>query len=238
MWVPRTFADLQLAIGSIQESSQLDFKSAVGNNNDIAKDIASMTLEGGVIVYGVDEDKSFVASQLTPVALINLRERIQQVADTAIRPVPSIEIDLLVANQGDKDGIAVVVVPASTFAPHMANDRLPARSGTTTRYLSEPEVERLYEQRRALSTQASGRTPFKNYTQPDNAVPKGKWVEGVGFLRMLVEPVAIHPHPAGGPAVRLVHGGRGQSGGGPRLWTLNPPRSCIRNIDCARSRRP
>jgi len=197
VWVPQTFSEVQLAIGSVQESGQLDFKSAVGNNNDIAKDIASMTPEGGVIVYGVDEDKSFVASELTPVPLVNLRERVQQVADVAIRPAPTIEILLLVANPGDKDGVAVVVVPASPFAPHMANDRFPARSGTTTRYLSEPEVERFYEQRRALSAQAASRTPLKNYTQPGSSVPKGNWVEGVGFLRILVEPVVLHPHPAG-----------------------------------------
>src|SRR5437660_760912 len=138
MWMPRTWADVEAAIDVLEEGPQLDFKSAF--DADTAKDVAAMSVDGGVIVYGIDERKTTTAQAVTPVPLRGARERIQQIADSAVHPPAEVEISLIRENDSDEAGVVLVVVPASPLAPHMANDRFPARAGTTTRYLTEPEV--------------------------------------------------------------------------------------------------
>ena len=108
-----------------------------------------MTLLGGVIAYGIDEDKQARASAVTKIPLAGVPEKIQLLVNTTIAPVPSVEITVLREKPSDEEGVIVVNVPGSPFCPHMARDRFPARAGTVTRYLSEAEVSALYDQRRA-----------------------------------------------------------------------------------------
>jgi predicted HTH transcriptional regulator len=191
MWVPRSYVEVEEAIGSAEETTQLDFKEALGASREIAKDIASMTIDGGVLVYGVEE-KDTVATAITPVALSGTPERIQQIANSAVDPLPAIEVEVLKAGPADDTGIVVVVVEASSLAPHMANDRYPARSGTTTRYLSQPEVERLYEQRRGFVAVEETRSPFTGFVTPPGPGPVA---DRMGRLRLFVEPVVPQLHP-------------------------------------------
>jgi hypothetical protein len=58
MWVPKTEADIQAAIenGVLKEGTAFDAKVALpppGKNKDLAKDISAMTVDGGVLLYGV-----------------------------------------------------------------------------------------------------------------------------------------------------------------------------------------
>jgi hypothetical protein len=65
MWRPRTWREVNaLVVQAIEETPSLDFKKAIPTtkvvpkiNEEIAKDIAAMTVSGGVLIYGVDEDK-------------------------------------------------------------------------------------------------------------------------------------------------------------------------------------
>jgi hypothetical protein len=198
MWVPRAYAEIDQAIGSAEETTQLDFKQELGKSRDIAKDIASMTIDGGVLVYGVKE-KNGVAVAITPVPLSGTVERIQQIADSAVHPPPAIETEAVKANPGDGEGVVVVVVAASPLAPHMANDRYPARSGTTTRYLAELEIERLYEQRRGLAVAGETREPLGAFMPPEGVSPPATVFreKAVGTLRIFVEPVVAQRHPHG-----------------------------------------
>jgi hypothetical protein len=57
MWIPRDYADVQRAVGYLTEDDQLDFKlpaAKPADAKDLAKDVAAMSLAGGVIVVGVD----------------------------------------------------------------------------------------------------------------------------------------------------------------------------------------
>lgn len=197
MWRPQSFADVQAAIGFLEESSRLDFKSALSGGTEIAKDIASMTLEGGVLLYGVDEQGTTVAAALTPIPVAGVRERIQQIADSAISPQPGILIETLTASPTDTTGVVVVEIPPSPLAPHMANDRYPARSGTTTRYLSDSEVERLHLQRRAFTESSASRRPLASYTPPLGGFDATSGLGGVGTLRVVVQALAPIRHPLG-----------------------------------------
>jgi hypothetical protein len=196
MWVPRSYDEIERAMGSAEETTQLDFKEKLGSSPDIAKDIASMTIDGGVLVYGVRE-KDAVAIALTPVPLAGTAERIQQIADSAVDPLPAIEIQPLRATPGDNDGLLVVVVQPSPLAPHMANDRYPARSGTTTRYLSQSEVERLYGQRRGFVEGDETRNPYRAFVPIPAPGPPIAVADAMGRLQLSVEPVVSHSHPLG-----------------------------------------
>jgi hypothetical protein len=195
MWMPRGYVDIEQAIGSAEETTQLDFKEELGSSQDIAKDIASMTIDGGVLVYGVKE-KDAVAVGITPVSLAGAPERIQQIANSSVDPLPAIEVEPLRANPGDDVGIVVVVVEASPLAPHMANDRYPARSGTTTRYLSQSEVERLYAQRRGFSEVEETRRRFAGFVPPPTGAPIAV-ADAMGRLSLFINPVVPRLHPLG-----------------------------------------
>src|SRR5690242_6721779 len=88
MWIPRTWADLERAIGVQIEGERLDFKSALPPNKkirDLAKDAAAMSVGGGVLVIGIDETDG-VASSISPIELGGAMERVQQVLDANVTP--------------------------------------------------------------------------------------------------------------------------------------------------------
>lgn len=150
MWRPRTWSDVVALIGHAEETASLEFKREMtSNSREIAKDIAAMTIDGGVLLYGIEEDNTR-ASRIVPTPIQNL-ERIQLLAQSNIRPSPAIEVVAIKENPSDSSGVIAVVVPASPLAPHEVHHRFPRRDGTTTTYLTEPEIERLYRLRRHAS---------------------------------------------------------------------------------------
>lgn len=202
MWTPRTWDDITAMIGVAEEAGGLDFKRTVGGNAEVAKDMAAMTLNGGVLIYGLDEDPATgLASQIVKQPLKGAEERLRQIAGSRIEPAPELEVTLLRENPADADGVIVVTVPASASAPHMVGDRYPTRHGTTTGYLSEREVARFYDRRRQLLDPALLQAdPLGFFSAPRSVDgdPNGM-VRGVGRLRVVVRPVAdtvVHPaHP-------------------------------------------
>jgi hypothetical protein len=166
---PKSWNDVVASIGAIKEAPDLDFKSALTSNDEIAKDVAAMTLQGGVLAYGIDEDTQATASAITPISLANVPEKIQQIVDSAIWPAPVVEISPISDPSDPSRGVVVVTVPPSTLAPHYAKTRFPARSGTTTRYLAEREIAALYEQRRVVMSSIEDREILDGYTDPPNA---------------------------------------------------------------------
>ena len=155
MWAPTTETEILAALenGTLVETSSFEAKSALpalGKNHDLAKSVCAMTVDGGVILYGVGgEDKSRPTAPY-PFPLANAAERIAQVAQTAIAEPPYIEITRI-PTQADRDvGFINVTVPASPRAPHMlllGSNRYYGRDATGNRILSEGEVARLYERR-------------------------------------------------------------------------------------------
>jgi hypothetical protein len=191
VWVPRTYEDLEAAIDVVAESGDLDFKESLGSNADLAKDIAGMTVHGGVIVYGVREEDT-LAVELTPFPTAGIVEKIQQVADSRIRPSPPLEIDPI-ADPGDETrGFVVVEVGASPLAPHYAEERFPVRAGVTTRNLTEPEIADLYERRRAIRGSAvAAMAPLEGWQRPEDAFDADANPGSTGILRIYVTPLAF-----------------------------------------------
>jgi hypothetical protein len=199
MWEPNRWQDVTEAIGVLTEGFALDFKDAraLGKSDEVAKDIAAMALYGGTLAYGIDETNE-QASGITPVALSGQQNRVQQIADTAVSPRVDVDIRPIDDPSQAGRGVLIVVVPPSPAAPHMANDRYPARSGTTTRYLSEPEVAGLYGQRHAVEKGANDREPFSGFRWPQRLgdVPHQRR-QSLGLLQLLIAPVSPQRHPHG-----------------------------------------
>ena len=88
MLEPETWSDiLAIVDAQIEESASLDFKLQPGSNNSIAKDVAAMTVDGGVILIGIAENDSR-AVEAPGVNLSQQADRLQQVVNALVRPSP------------------------------------------------------------------------------------------------------------------------------------------------------
>lgn len=147
-----------LVTNEVQEEFDLDFKTTLygrgdSEKRDLAGDVAAMAnTAGGVIILGVEEDSQATAIAAPGVDLSDdEKRRMTQVIASLVAPVPSFEV-LPVPNDGNPEhGYYVIAVPRSPVAPHavLVNQglRYPRRNGSTTRYLSEPEVADAYRDR-------------------------------------------------------------------------------------------
>jgi hypothetical protein len=84
VWVPDSTESLEQAIeaGNLTETQSFDAKEALPEpqrNRSLAEDVAAMTVEGGVLIYGVGEDDDGRLTRKTPVGLQGVRERIDQI---------------------------------------------------------------------------------------------------------------------------------------------------------------
>jgi hypothetical protein len=79
--------------------------------------------------------------------------RMRQVVASLVAPMPAVDINLVPQPESSTKGFYVIAVPRSPSAPHavLVNDalRFPKRNGSTTRYLSEPEVALAYRDRQS-----------------------------------------------------------------------------------------
>lgn len=156
MWVPRTEAEIVAAVqgGTLRETSRFDAKAELppaGRNKDLAKDICAMTVEGGLLLYGVGGSDPTRPDELLPFPLPNMAERIDQVAQTSINEPPAIRIHDIESESESGCGFLAVEIPPSPRAPHMltiaGDNRYWGRGETGNRRLSEIEVAQLYARR-------------------------------------------------------------------------------------------
>jgi hypothetical protein len=227
MWHPGIWTDLEGLLGE-SETPALDFKRTIGSNEELAKDIAAMTVNGGLLIYGVDEDESTcAATDLLPFPIAGVEEKLAQVTGTRISPAPAIQVRVIPSPDNPTVGVIAVEVPASSLAPHQANARFPCRRGTTTDYLEEREVERLYRQRRELSGPAPG--PGQLLEEDFTSVLDGSQVEpGTCMVRLVVRPATNDAsHPAGAWQGAALDGAirRARERLGPRVGNISTLRS-------------
>jgi hypothetical protein len=148
-----------LVENAVTEDFDLDFKRDLyertdQKRRDLAGDVAAMANSaGGVIILGVDdEDGRAAAAPGVPLTDEETR-RMHQVVASLVAPMPTIEINVVSQHGSNTSGFYIIAVPRSRSAPHavLVNDalRFPRRNGTTTRYLSEPEVALAYRDRQA-----------------------------------------------------------------------------------------
>jgi hypothetical protein len=156
VWVPESAEAIETAAqrGDLEETHTFDAKGELSprkKNRDLAEDVAAMTVDGGVLVYGVDEDASGRPTIPKPIVLKGARERIDQIAQTSISEPPFIEIHEHPSDGDASRGYLVVVISPSPRAPHQVTSggdlRFYGRGATGNRILTEGEVALLYQRR-------------------------------------------------------------------------------------------
>jgi len=147
-----------LVSSQVPEAFDLDVKAKLYGNSDsdrrnLATDVAALAnTAGGLLVLGIEEDRQAraVAAPGVPVSDDEVT-RILQIVGSLVVPLPVFEPLPILKPGTDDHGFLVVAVLRSPNAPHavIVNQgfRYPRRNGTTTRYLSEPEVASAYSER-------------------------------------------------------------------------------------------
>lgn len=143
--IPATEGELREALenGRLQEGNQLDLKREIvpGDraNRALAIDLASLAPAGGTILVGVTDDRPPAPA---PVQLEGLRERVEQVARSAIDPPLGVQVREIPS--ADSRGYLVIEVPPSLDAPHAVDGVFRGRAGSTNVRLSAAEVRRFH----------------------------------------------------------------------------------------------
>lgn len=155
MWIPKDEEEIVTVATSksLEESAVFDAKKEVSNNTrEIAKDIAAMANDGGVLFYGLGEDENKCPCVLNPIDIAGQPERITSIVQTSISEPPQIIISTIRTSSDPAKGYIIVVVPVSERAPHMVivrgENRYYGRTTTGNKPLTEADVARLYERRK------------------------------------------------------------------------------------------
>jgi hypothetical protein len=164
MWHPRSADELVKAIeaGALpHEAAGFDVKAQLPvpkASGDIAVDVAAMATDGGVIIYGISEDKAVMTFGISPVDLAGVRERISDVVAAHVRERIEFSVHLLPLADDPAKGFVVVDIPASLRAPHMVETkneyRYYGRVAGGNAMLTEAQVALLYDRRQKLEAES------------------------------------------------------------------------------------
>jgi hypothetical protein len=153
-WRPSDWAEIQPAIegGLLDESHWVELKLQIpttkGSNTGLARDLASLAVDGGTLIVGIEEDGLGRAVAATGTELKGLAERIDQIARSRIdeplliRTFPAIE-------HPDRPGIGclVVEIPPSPLAPHQVDGVAYGRADRAKMRLSSRQVQETIQKR-------------------------------------------------------------------------------------------
>lgn len=113
-------------------------------HQELARDLASLAVRGGCLIFGVEEDK---ANHTFTVVDMPLPAHLDQTADQVARDLidpPLLVTPTLLANPGNPGhGMMVIEVAESPDAPHMAGGVYYGRSETGRTKLTDSDIERL-----------------------------------------------------------------------------------------------
>ncbi len=159
MWIPKTEKEIidTVTSGILHETAIFDAKLKLPQKSiEIAKDVAAMANDGGVIIFGIGEDINKQLTILNPIDLANESEKIDAIVRSCISEPPQIAISSIQTEKDKSLGYIVVTVPPSPRAPHMVvvngENRYYGRSATGNILLNEGEVARLYLRREKIET--------------------------------------------------------------------------------------
>ncbi|MGE2866687.1 AlbA family DNA-binding domain-containing protein [Rhodococcus sp. 3.70] len=148
--------EIEIAVdaGILDEGRWVELKKEIpakskGSNKELAKDLASLSVDGGTLIVGIEESSAGVAGTIVGADLSSLQIRMNQVTQSTIRPPLHISTHTLPHPDNTDLGVMVVSVPASASAPHMVDGSYRGRTehGKTT--LSDDQVRQLMENRRS-----------------------------------------------------------------------------------------
>lgn len=98
MWIPKTTLELEEAArnGLLAERTRFEAKRQLpvkSKNVDVGVDVSAMTVDGGLVVYGVGEDKHGVPTVPNP--LDDLAGAAHRIDQPLSRTIPGVDIWLL-----------------------------------------------------------------------------------------------------------------------------------------------
>ncbi|OZE92965.1 hypothetical protein CH299_29090 [Rhodococcus sp. 14-2686-1-2] len=142
------------ASGVLNEGRWVELKKDIpakgaGANRELAKDLASLSVDGGTLIVGIEEASAGVAGSVVGADLASLQIRINQVSRSTIHPALHVSTQTFDHPTDPGLGVMVVSVPASASAPHMVDGAYWGRTEHGKATLSDDEVRRLMEQRRS-----------------------------------------------------------------------------------------
>jgi hypothetical protein len=198
-WYPSTWDDLQEAVagGLLDEGAWVELKKQLPPSNpemnlELARDLASLALDGGLFVIGVAEDPKNKgnADQVVgvPTPMKDL-DRLDQVARDRVHPPLFVSGREIPNPYAPGSGCLLVTIPASGSAPHMVDERYWGRGATGKRVLGDPEVRSLM-QRRRVDDEALVRS--LNALVEEDPVPESER-SGAAHLYVLVRPTDARP---------------------------------------------
>jgi hypothetical protein len=226
-WIPRSEADLAEAIsqGLLEETHYLELKREIaagrGANKELARDLASLAVDGGTLLVGIGEDETS-GLYLAPQPLAGLPERIEMVTRSIADPPLAVLCSPIRSAQDQSLGYVVVRIPPSSTAPHMVDHKYLGRGDKTKVYLSDTEVRRLHEQRHATVQDALAMLRDQFARDPIDGEDRKQ-----AHLFLLAQPSAPRPqmlldlvHGQQAPVNLLVFAGRAEA---PELQELLTP---------------
>ncbi len=193
-WRPRSVAQIQAAIddGTLTERHWIDVKREVktsdGDKKELARDLASFAIDGGVLVVGVGENKTDGTLHVTEQPLTGLSEQVEQVARSRCDP-PLFVVCQPLRGADPSTGMLLVEVPPSPLAPHMVEGRYYGRGDKTKITLTDPDVARLHASR--TTRQLNAEQIIAREIARDPAVAAG--LDEKGHLFVVAQPLASPP---------------------------------------------
>jgi hypothetical protein len=191
MWIPKTEQEIVdvVSSGNLEETVIFDAKREVPPKSiEVAKDVAAMANDGGVLIFGIGEDENKRLTILNPIPIAGTPERISSIVNSAITEPPTISIKIIPTIENPSIGYIVVIIPPSERAPHMVvvkgDHRFYGRSDKGNMLLTEAAVSRLYERRKSWEVNATQliETEIENSPYPPN--PE------LAYLYMIAHPIA------------------------------------------------
>lgn len=162
--------DIQRLINDqIEENSYLDYKSDIDfsekGKKGLAKDISAFAnSSGGVIIYGIEEEKNQdgIPLPVEPIKGIESsieRERIENVILNSISPRVQLEIKRIQLSGDPSKSVFVILIPQSLQAPHMVtksgDNRYYKRVNFSSIPMEEYEVRDLFRRNSQMSEKIS-----------------------------------------------------------------------------------
>jgi hypothetical protein len=189
MWRPRTWQDIVSAAadGLLDESRWVDLKRELKagrpGNNDLAVDVAAMSLEGGMLLYGVIDHESR-AGEVVGVELAGLADRVDQVTRMKVHP-PVIVRSVPIEDPARPGwGCLLVIVPPSAQAPHMVDNIYYGRGDRANRKLSDQEV------RQAIALRSQSQHDVGRQLRVLRDEDPGPKPHQLGHLYLVAQPLA------------------------------------------------
>jgi hypothetical protein len=188
-WTPTAWSDVVEAAagGLLDESHWVDLKQELPagkrtHNTELAQDLASLAVDGGLLVIGV-EDHDSRAGKMCGVELARLADRVDQVARDKVRP--SLVVRSHEVHDPDRPGrgCLLVHVPPSAQAPHMVDYVYYGRGDRANVRLGDEQVRAIIEGRRR--SRADVTAEFRRMADDD---PIAASERQLGHLYLLAQP--------------------------------------------------